>query len=212
MTGAQSPSWLALASQSPRRLSLLRDAGFDPITLELDVDDSDLPVASAAPERTAMALAYFKAAAGARHPHGRDRVVLAADTFVVKDGEIIGKPRDAADADRIVRRLSGGAHVVLTGVAIIDARDASLQPPRWIFLDAARVRVGEVPDADRKAYIDSGHWRGKAGAYNLAERLSAGWPIDFVGDPGAVMGLPMRRLAPMLHLIHRSSQPSLTPP
>lgn len=63
-----------------------------------------------------------------------------------------------------------------------------------LFTDTARVRVGRIPIAEIESYVASGQWRGKAGAYNLAERLAAGWPIEYEGDPATIMGLPMRRL------------------
>jgi predicted house-cleaning NTP pyrophosphatase (Maf/HAM1 superfamily) len=56
------------------------------------------------------------------------------------------------------------------------------------------VRVGHIPDLEIEWYLASGQWRGKAGAYNLSERLTAGWPIEYDGDPGTIMGLPMRKL------------------
>ena len=188
---------ILLASQSPRRLQLLNDAGIRARQATLEVDDSDLNMAHAPVLHAALALAYFKAAAGARLNAARDCVVLGADTFVVKAGRIIGKPADAADADRIIQLLSGGNHIVLSGVAIIDCR-TSRPNLRRLFVDQAQVRVGEVLETERKAYIESGDWHGKAGAYNLGERIDAGWPITYEGDPTTVMGLPMRTLLPIL--------------
>jgi septum formation protein len=67
-----------------------------------------------------------------------------------------------------------------------------------MFTDRATVRLGRIAPPEIDGYVASGQWRGKAGAYNLAERLEAGWPITYEGDPGTIMGLPMRRLAPLL--------------
>jgi len=69
-----------------------------------------------------------------------------------------------------------------------------LAPRRWLVADRAVVRVGPISDEQIEAYVASGEWRGKAGAYNLSERIEAGWPIECLGDPTTVMGLPMRRL------------------
>lgn len=141
-------------------------------------------------------MAYLKAASALRTmtpEQAADVVILGADTLVVKDGELIGKPVDAEDARRILRRLSSGSHEVLTGVALV-----ALNGRREILVDGTRVRVGSVTEEALEAYVRSGDWAGKAGAYNLAERLEAGWPIDFEGDPGTIMGLPMRRLTPRL--------------
>lgn len=190
--------WLVLASRSPRRLALLRDAGLDPSAIDPGVDDSEVRLAPVAPSLAAVALAYLKAAAGAELPEAHERVVLAADTFVLKAGRIIGKPADESDADRIIRLLSNGVHEVLTAVCLLDRREGGPGRSRRFLVDRARVRVGEIRDDERRAYLATGAWRGKAGAYNLAGRLSDGWPIACAGDPTTVMGLPMRRLSPIL--------------
>ena len=196
-------SWLTLVSQSPRRLALLREASFDPVVLDVPVDDSALILGDVAPADAAMTLAYFKAAAAIHFTHADNVVLLSADTFVVQGDEIIGKPADAHDADRMIQSLIGADHDVVTGVAIIDARccdnqTTNVPPARLLFADTASVRVGAIAAAQRQTYIDSGLWQGKAGAYNLADRLDAGWPIVYTGDPGTIMGLPMRRLEPIL--------------
>ena len=69
---------------------------------------------------------------------------------------------------------------------------------RLLFADTARVRVGALPDALLEEYLASGLWRGKAGAYNLTERVEAGWPLEWDGDPGTIVGLPIERLRPLL--------------
>lgn len=191
-----------LASRSPRRRLMLEQAGIEHEVVDSGVDDGHLMAGQVAAEQWVVALAYLKAAAaltrlGDRRrvvPSERGEVVLGADTIVVDDGLIIGQPVDRADAERILRRLSGGEHDVLTGVAILDVDTGR----RDLLLDRAHVTVGPIPETEITAYLDSGQWRGKAGAYNLAERLQAGWPISVKGDPGTVMGLPMVRLGERL--------------
>lgn len=224
---------LYLASASARRKLLLEEAGFTPVVIDSGVDDAELrPGASVADDWT-TALAYLKASAGRRRllrEHGPDHqgVVLGADTVVVKNGTVIGQPRDEAHARRIIGLLEDGEHHVVSGVAILslgphrDERDSEngatrsrpadrdgegVQAPggrkgasggagggRFLFSDVARVRVGRI-GADRiDTYLRSGGWRGKAGAYNLSERVADGWPLECEGDPATVMGLPMRRL------------------
>lgn len=196
---APSRRWLALASRSPRRLGLLRQAGFEPIVIEPGVDDSHLTLGTADPLESALALAYFKAAAGRLAPAAAGRVVLAADTFVVHAGAVIGKPCDQAEAERFVRLLCDAEHDVVTGVAMLDnRREPTDARRRWSFVDRARVHIGRISDKAIRRYIASGQWRGKAGAYNLADRLDAGWPIEYEGDPATIMGLPMRTLTPIL--------------
>lgn len=146
------------------------------------------------PQVWVAALAYLKAMAGMEAfggPGAASRgILVGADTACVKDGRLIGTPQDASEAERIIRRLSDSQHDVVTGVALIDP----ISGERVIFADTARVWVGHLGDAEIDEYIRSEEWVGKAGAYNLAERLGAGWPIQYVGDPSTIMGLPMQAL------------------
>lgn len=189
---------VALASRSPRRRELLTLHGVRHEVLDADIDDGDLIPGDRNPRSWVMALAYLKAQAGARGP--RDAmarlgpIVLGADTVCVKDGEIIGQPTDAADARRILHLFRDTDHEVLTGVALLNTETGH----RDLFVDVALVHVGHVTDDQIEAYVASGEWRGKAGAYNLAERIDAGWPITFQGDPTSIMGLPMEALVARL--------------
>jgi nucleoside triphosphate pyrophosphatase len=205
---ASADRWLALASQSPRRLELLRQAGFDPVVIEPGVDDSELSLHEHDPAELAMALAYFKAAAGEECEAGKGRVTVGADTFVMRAGVIMGKPIDEADAARMLDELSDCEHEVITGVAIVDARGSEPDlNERLMFADTASVTVGALSTQQRCEYLQSGLWQGKAGAYNLVERLDAGWPIEYEGDPTTIMGLPMRRLTPILLRLQHSDRP-----
>ncbi|MGD9690561.1 MAG: nucleoside triphosphate pyrophosphatase [Phycisphaerales bacterium] len=199
------PPTLLLASQSPRRRELLAaaDIAFKLAPPEWLVDDTDLHAGSVQPRHWAAALAYLKAAGTARKieraadPSGTPRhpwVILGADTVVVRDHELFGKARDADDARRIIRALSAGEHEVITGVCLLDACSGA----RRLFSDTTIVHVGTIPDAEVDAYVASGRWAGKAGAYNLEDRRAAGWPITCIGDPTTVVGLPMVRLLPLL--------------
>ena len=184
---------VALASRSPRRRELLESHGLRHAVVDSEIDDSDLAPGGSCPRAWVMSLAYLKAAAGLRQAQGtldRGWVVLGADTICVQDGRIIGQPADAGEAEAIVRGFCGRVHEVLTGVALID----SLSFRRVIFLEIASVEVGLIGDDEVKSYIRSGFWRGKAGAYNLSERLGAGWPITYCGDADGIMGLPMGSL------------------
>ena len=133
----------------------------------------------------------MKSAAGS--PQARTdgyAVVLGADTAIVKDGELIGTPRDVGDAERIIRRLSGGQHEVVTGVSFL----CTATGRRSVYFDRARVKFGALTETQIREYLATGLWEGKAGGYNLRERLEAGWPIEFEGDPTTIMGLPMAGL------------------
>lgn len=180
---------LHLASRSPRRRQLLDEAGFAHEAHHPGFDDSDLAPGSVSPAHWVAALAYLKAAAGAQAA-SPDCTVLGADTAIVKDGTLIGTPRDGADAYRILRGLSDGTHEVVTGVALVDASTGR----RKIFVDRAAVTVGHLSDAMIRDYLATDAWRGKAGGYNLRERQADGWPLVHTGDATTVMGLPMNLL------------------
>lgn len=139
-----------------------------------------------------MAMALFKAAQV--QPIGADGWVLAADTMAHDGDALIGKPRDRAHACEMLSRWRGGAHDVWTGVALLQPSTGR----RWIFADRARVTLGDLADDALDAYLESDAWQGKAGAYNYADRVDAGWPLACEGDPCTVMGLPMKRLVPIL--------------
>lgn len=189
---------VALASRSPRRRELLTSHGVRHEVIDADIDDAELAPGDSDPRSWVMALAYLKAQAAAAtsrdstHFHGS--IVLGADTVCVKDGQIIGQPTDEDDARRILHLFRDTDHEVLTGVALLNTRTGQ----RDLFVDVARVHVGHVSEQQIEDYLASGQWRGKAGAYNLSERLDAGWPITYQGDPTSIMGLPMEALTARL--------------
>ena len=190
------PPRLILASRSPRRRRLLAQAGFAHESLPPPVNDADLARPPALPSaHWVAALAYFKAAATALTlPDRSPALVLGADTVCVHGDAILGQPRDAQHAAAMIRAMQSATHDVLTGVAVLDLAAGT----RLIFTDRAVVRVGEIGEDRILEYVRSDLWHGKAGAYNLEERIAAGWPIHCLGDPATVMGLPMRMLTPIL--------------
>ncbi len=186
---------LYLASASPRRQSLLAEGGFAHKVISPGLDDGQLEMpAGTNPREWVGALAYLKAASALEHVGAgtESPVVLAADTVVVANGRVLGQARDAQDARRMLGILSDAEHEAYTGAAILDGET------RRILVDVAQVTVGALPSEVVEDYVHSGLWAGKAGAYNLVERLEAGWPIQFRGDPATIMGLPMRLLSPLL--------------
>ncbi|VAX39051.1 Septum formation protein Maf [hydrothermal vent metagenome] len=202
---------LFLASTSPRRKLLLEQAGIPFEFTDPAIDDGVLVPGEVTPEQWVASLAFLKASAGIEGLPARDPdehwLVLGADTLVVQDGELIGQPRDADHAREIIELLACNSHQVHTGVAILDPRKGD----RHMFVDSARVTVGDIPGREINAYVNSGNWRGKAGAYNLHERLDAGWPITFTGDPTTIVGLPMQRLVRLLtRLGVKASDPDAT--
>lgn len=181
-----------LGSASPRRRLLLEEAGWRVEQRPPAIDDGRLEIDAGTPEATVAALAWFKAAQIAP-PEEPGIAVIAADTVCAVGDRILGKPRDLDDASAMLRLLAGGRHRTLTGVCVLD-RTAR----RRMFVDASIVTFGDLEDAEIDAYLATDAWTDKAGGYNLADRIAAGWPIECEGDPTTVMGLPMRRLVPML--------------
>lgn len=184
-----------LASRSPRRREFLTRAGVPHTAEHPGFDDSVLRPGRVSAREWVAALAYLKAWAGAQLPPARDAsVILGADTTCVKNGHMLGTPADETEAAAMLGELSNSEHDVITGVALIDPRDGS----RSIFTDAARVSVGTLSREMIDDYVRSGGWQGKAGGYNLSERIAAGWPITYDGDETTIMGLPMKALLPEL--------------
>ena len=186
---------IVLASRSPRRRQLLEEARW-PVRIEVpDVDDGLLDCGETPADEWVSALAVFKATATAimleQRADSEPCTILGADTVCVLEGRIIGQPatRDAARA--MLESFVGIPHDVLTGVCLLDYPGGA----RSVFVDRAVVSWGMIDHDALEAYLDTEQWRGKAGAYNLADRVADGWPIECQGDPTTVMGLPMRRLA-----------------
>jgi septum formation protein len=187
-----------LASASPRRQELLRNAG---ITFEVQpADIPEDPLPGEAAKDCAERLAREKALAVARQrPHD---VVLGADTVVVIDGEILGKPSDAADAARMLRLLSGREHQVITGVCLVVNGQSSMAS------ETTLVTVSEITDKDIAAYVASGEPMDKAGAYAI-QGIASRWIPRIEGDYSNVVGLPVALVYSMLREI--SSQFSENP-
>lgn len=195
----EAPLWrgrkILLASRSPRRREFLERAGAAFISIHPGVDDSELLPGCGTAVGWVMGLAYLKARAGVDHLRsngelGGNWVALGADTTCVVDGACVGTPRDTAEAEVMIRSMSGRQHEVVSGVALV----CPMTGERRVFADAAKVWMDEIPDAQIRDYISGDGWKGKAGAYNLSERIAAGWNIRVEGDPTTIMGLPMRRL------------------
>ncbi len=182
---------LFLASQSPRRRELLDQIGVAFETLDVSVHEA--PAAGESPHDYVRRVAREKAGAGLMQVSAvTDVLVLGADTEVVLDGEIFGKPADAVDAARMLRRLSGRTHQVLSAVAIVSAgREVEATV-------VSEVRFAELDDATIAAYIASGEPFGKAGAYAIQGRAAA-FIAHLSGSYSGVMGLPLHETARMLH-------------
>jgi len=191
---------LVLASSSPRRAQLLREAGIPFLQVEPGVDDAELtPAVGLSAAACAMALAYLKARSTMRRmAAAQERTVwLGADTLVVlADGSVVGKPADEHEARATLAKLAGAEHRVVTGAALLLRNEDELERriARRLFVDEAVVRLGRLADEAIEEHVASGRWRGKAGGYNYAQQRGLGWPLSCKGDETTVVGLPMRKL------------------
>lgn len=179
-----------LASQSPRRLELLKLLGLTPHVRPLDVDESfpeGLP-----PEAVVELLARRKAQAGSEGL-APDEVLIAGDTVVALDGEILNKPADAEEARAMLRRLSGRTHRVATGVAV-----ATLRGGVQSQVDVCEVTFAPLSAALIEQYVDSGAPLDKAGAYGIQDLIGAAAIERIHGSYYTVMGLPTHAIFQLL--------------
>lgn len=178
---------IVLASASPRRQELLRQIGltFEVIPSHVN-EDVNTPME---PGELVEHLALIKAAEVAAKVPGA--LVLGADTIVVVDGTVLGKPRDRADAVAMLRALSGRSHQVMTGVALI------MGERRLVSHEETTVHFAPLTPAQMERYADSGEPMDKAGGYGIQGRASA-MIRGIEGDYFNVVGLPLHRTATML--------------
>jgi septum formation protein len=186
---------LVLASASPRRLELLRTVGLDPVVDAPDVDEAVLPGESAVDYVVRVARAKCAAVAARQ---GADAVVLAADTTVALDGEILGKPADHTEAAAMLTRLSGRTHEVHTAVVV---SSGGLTLTELVTTD---VTFGELAAAEIEWYVALGESFDKAGGYGLQ---SAGGALvaRIDGSPSNVVGLPVRETLALVRQVSPSA-------
>jgi septum formation protein len=184
---------LILASRSPQRIALLSEAGYQFAVEPADIDETAHPP-DLLPAAVAMFLATAKAAAVAqRFPND---LVLAADTVVALGDMLLGKPRDAEDATRMLNLLSGTTHIVITGVALHCKKRGIEREQRAM----SAVSMDTLGDREIAHYVASGQWQGKAGGYGIQDQdinpagNSEGhrpFVQRLVGSHTNVVGMPM---------------------
>ncbi|NDD64361.1 MAG: septum formation inhibitor Maf [Acidobacteria bacterium] len=184
---------MILASGSPRRAELLQTAGIEFTVRIGDVDEALLP--GETPYEYVSRLATSKATAVAREM-GPGVLVLGADTTVVIDDEIAGKPLDEADARRMLHRLSGQWHEVLTGVTLIHGHHLLVE------VETTRVKFALLTAEEIDWYVASGEPMDKAGAYGI-QGLASRFVERIEGSYSNVVGLPVSRVYEMLRQIDR---------
>jgi septum formation protein len=182
---------LILASASPRRQELLRNAGIRFTVQPADIDET--PVPGESPQNCAERLAREKALVvfQRRSQH----FVLGADTIVVLDDMILGKPHDANHAARMLRLLSGRTHAVITGVCLVNplARNRELRTGS----ETTLVTMSKISDDEIRDYIATGEPMDKAGGYAI-QGMASRWIPRIEGDYSNVVGLPVSMVYAML--------------
>ncbi len=191
---------LILASASPRRRQLLEAAGYAIEVVPSNVDEPE-PEPGTPPEAYVTRLAWSKAVSVGRRFPGR--LVLAADTVCAIDGQILNKPADRAGAEAMIRLQEGRASDVLTGLCLYRDRDSDGDgnSGEWVgAVERSVVWFRVLSDRERAAYLDTGHWQGKAGAYGIQDEEGGDDPFVRIitGSFSNVVGLPMERLERLL--------------
>ena len=183
-----------LASASPRRLDLLRQVGIEP---EIEPSHVEEVITSTVPDQVVMELSRQKAEDIAALHAGEDASVIGADTVVAYDGKILGKPKDEADAVRMIRSFQGKVHQVYTGVTLVfcgkAAENAAEQWKTITFAEKTEVFVCSMTEQQIEDYVKTGEPMDKAGAYGIQGRFAV-WVKGISGDYNNVVGLPLGRV------------------
>ncbi|MEV8309347.1 nucleoside triphosphate pyrophosphatase [Streptomyces flavidovirens] len=182
---------LVLASASPARLGLLRQAGLAPEVIVSGVDED--AITAPTPGELALVLAEAKAASVAARPEAADALVIGCDSVLELDGQALGKPADAEDATARWKSMRGRSGILRTGHCVIDTATGR----RASATASTTVRFGEPTDAEISAYVATGEPLYVAGAFTLDGR-SAPFIDGIDGDPGNVIGLSLPLLRRLL--------------
>ena len=177
-----------LASASPRRLDLLRQAGIEP---EVEPSHVVEVIRSTKPDEVVMELSRQKAEDIAALHTGEDAIVIGADTVVAYDGKILGKPKDEADAIRMIRSFQGKVHQVYTGVTVLIKKNGKWEDIS--FSESTDVSFYPVSDEEIRTYIASGEPMDKAGSYGIQGGFGI-YVKEIRGEYTNVVGLPVGRL------------------
>jgi septum formation protein len=192
---------IILASASPRRAQILRDAGISFSVLSSAVDET--PYSSEDPSALVQRLANAKSDLVAARAVG-PAIVIAADTVVVLDGHILGKPRSTEEARLMLEQLSGRTHSVLTGVTLVRLPDAA----RREFVETTLVNFVPISADEISRYLTTDESHDKAGAYAI-QGLAGRYIPRIEGCYFNVVGLPLSRLITSLHDLGWSEEPTM---
>ena len=185
---------IILASQSPRRVALLKQMGIDCLVMPADIDE--MPLSGEPPSDYVLRLAEQKASAIVTKLNGQhaNLLILAADTTVALGNAIFGKPENEADAFNMLKKLSGSTHQVHTAIA------AAFNGKLETAINTTQVTIMPLSDAMISEYIATGEPMDKAGSYAI-QGLAGAWVSHIVGSYTGVMGLPVHETALLLDKI-----------
>ncbi|MFX0030099.1 MAG: Maf family protein [Candidatus Hermodarchaeota archaeon] len=180
-----------MASKSPDRRELFKQARIPIEVLKPDVDEEQLKSKISDPVELVKEIAKAKAifAKNKLHENNKKGIIIAADTVVELDGQIIGKAVDEQDAFSILKKIIGQTHNLLTGIAITDSDDSEI----FIDYENTAVKFLNLSDDEIASYIKSGEWRGRAGAYAITEKASL-FIEQIQGSFSNVVGLPLHKI------------------
>ncbi|MDP3025945.1 MAG: nucleoside triphosphate pyrophosphatase [candidate division Zixibacteria bacterium] len=178
-----------LASSSPRRIDILKKAGIDfEVIFPENIEERNI---SSDPVSHVLELSKKKAESIAKRVI--DSLILGADTIVVLNGEILGKPRDSEEAFKMLKKLSGKEHLVYTGISLVDKKEEKTLSGYQL----TKVKFNQLKDKEIKDYIDTGEPLDKAGAYGI-QGMGNFLVEKIEGDLDNVIGLPLRKLEELL--------------
>ena len=189
MTTNKENKRIILASASPRRAEIFAKHGMDCSVMPSGADES-IPI-DLTPAQTVMYLSLIKAMdvmSSVSASASDDTIIVASDTIVEKDGEILGKPANREDAYAMIKKLSGTKHRVLTGVCIVSL----LTSEKNCFYDSSDVYFTDIPEDELLEYIDTPEPYDKAGAYAIQETFSK-YVIRYTGDIENIIGFPFAK-------------------
>ena len=184
---------IILASASPRRREILAKLGLEFEIMVSDADESKIDKNSIPVEIYVQELALLKAMAVAKKLKNKNALIISADTIVYHDGEILGKPKDNADAFSMLSKLSGREHSVFSGICVMDAKSLKCA----CATEETKVFFKELTEEKIYNYIRTGEPMDKAGAYAV-QGLGALFTEKVCGDFFNVIGLPVKKLADIL--------------
>lgn len=184
---------IILASSSPRRREILENLGIDFEIVVSDADESKIDKNAAEPPLYVQELALLKAVSVAEKLKNKDALIISADTIVCIDGQILGKPKDDADAETMLSKLSGKCHSVFSGICVMDAKTLKSVCAK----EETKVFFKELTPEKIRDYVKTGEPSDKAGAYAV-QGLGALFTEKVDGDFFNVIGLPVKKLSEIL--------------